>query len=241
MLDRAKRGTATPQQVFDYYLGWITDSSVTNHFQLIPDASVGVRASGWGMRVEIEDLRRVVKRAERAGRHVVVGGHSLGGTITTAYATWDFGGKPGARGLSGPRVHRRRQQPRRRSPRPTREQRLADLNAGSPWLTLRRHRRAVRGALQLHRLARRADRPELARRSARPVRLLPGEPEAAGAGHQPRRSTATRSTPRPRRRRSPPRRRTSATSRRAATRAAGTTPASSRRSSATRGCSRAGA
>jgi hypothetical protein len=51
--------------------------------------------------VEVEDLRRVVEKAERVGRHVVVGGHSLGGSITTAYATWNFGGKPGARGLSG--------------------------------------------------------------------------------------------------------------------------------------------
>ncbi len=40
VLDRAKRGKATPREVFDYYLGWITDSSVTNHFQPIPDASV---------------------------------------------------------------------------------------------------------------------------------------------------------------------------------------------------------
>ena len=53
------------------------------------------------MRVEIEDLRRVVKAAERTGRRVVLGGHSLGGTITTAYATWNFGGRPGARGLTG--------------------------------------------------------------------------------------------------------------------------------------------
>jgi hypothetical protein len=32
---------------------------------------------------------------------VVLGGHSLGGSITTAYATWDFSGEPGARDLSG--------------------------------------------------------------------------------------------------------------------------------------------
>jgi hypothetical protein len=32
---------------------------------------------------------------------LVVGGHSLGGSITTAYATWDFNGKPGAKGLDG--------------------------------------------------------------------------------------------------------------------------------------------
>jgi hypothetical protein len=53
------------------------------------------------MNTEIQDLRRVVLRAMKRGGKVVVGGHSLGGTMTTAYATWDFGGKPGARGLAG--------------------------------------------------------------------------------------------------------------------------------------------
>ena len=100
VLDRAKEGTATGQELFDYYLGWITNPSVTTHFQLIADADVAF-ARDWGMRVEIEDLRRVVKVARRRGRKVVVGGHSLGGSITTAYATWDFGGEPGAKGLSG--------------------------------------------------------------------------------------------------------------------------------------------
>ncbi|HMJ96289.1 MAG TPA: hypothetical protein VK486_10570 [Thermoleophilaceae bacterium] len=99
-LNRAKTGQLTGQQLFDYYLGWLTDSSVTNHFQFIPDADVAY-ARRWGMRVEIEDLRRVVRSAQRVGDHVVVGGHSLGGSITSAYATWNFGGKPGARGLSG--------------------------------------------------------------------------------------------------------------------------------------------
>jgi pimeloyl-ACP methyl ester carboxylesterase len=37
----------------------------------------------------------------RRGGKVVVGGHSLGGTMTTAYATWDSGGTSGARGLAG--------------------------------------------------------------------------------------------------------------------------------------------
>jgi pimeloyl-ACP methyl ester carboxylesterase len=41
-------------------------------------------------------------RAGRAGgRHVVLGGHSLGGWIATAYAAWDFGGRAGARDLDG--------------------------------------------------------------------------------------------------------------------------------------------
>src|SRR5213594_2844654 len=60
ILDRAKQGTATGRELFDYYLGWLTDPSITNHFELISDASVAF-AREWGMRVEIEDLRRVVK------------------------------------------------------------------------------------------------------------------------------------------------------------------------------------
>ena len=40
-LDLAKEGKATAQQLYDYYLGWITDPSITPHFQFIPDSSVG--------------------------------------------------------------------------------------------------------------------------------------------------------------------------------------------------------
>jgi len=100
VLDRAKTGSATGQELFDYYLGWITNPSVTTHFQIINDADVAY-ARAWGMNVAMEDLRRVVKLAMRRGRKVVVGGHSLGGSMTTAYATWDFDGKPGAKGLAG--------------------------------------------------------------------------------------------------------------------------------------------
>jgi hypothetical protein len=132
VLDRGKRGTASPREVFDYYLGWVTDPSVTNHVRLIPDAEVAF-ARRWGMRVEVEDLRRVVKQAERVGRHVVVGGHSLGGTITTAYATWNFNGWPGARGLSGLVFIDGGSNPVPIS-KPEAKQRLAGLNAGSPWL-----------------------------------------------------------------------------------------------------------
>jgi pimeloyl-ACP methyl ester carboxylesterase len=100
MLDRVKAHKATAQQLYDYYLGFIDDKSVTKHFKFIPDSQVGF-ARGWGMRVEVEDLRRVVRAAAKGGRRVVLGGHSLGGSITTAYATWDFGGRAGGRGLSG--------------------------------------------------------------------------------------------------------------------------------------------
>src|SRR4051794_37037759 len=121
VFDRAKAGTATPKQVFDYYLGWLDDSSISPHFQLIPDSQV-TYARQWGMNTEIQDLRRVVVKAEKLGGKVVVGGHSLGGTITTAYATWDFNGKPGARGSQGSSsstaaAARRRSRPTRRPSR----------------------------------------------------------------------------------------------------------------------------
>ena len=94
-----------------------TTTSAGSPTRASPTTSSSSRTRRWPTRAggvcasEIEDLRRVVKSAQRVGDHVVVGGHSLGGSITTAYATWNFGGKPGARGLAGPRVHRRRQQP----------------------------------------------------------------------------------------------------------------------------------
>jgi pimeloyl-ACP methyl ester carboxylesterase len=100
VLDQAKAGAVNGQQLFDYYLGYLTNPAVTTHFQFINDADVGY-AREWGMRTEIEDLRRVVLAAKKRGHKIVVGGHSLGGTITTAYATWDFNGVAGAKGLAG--------------------------------------------------------------------------------------------------------------------------------------------
>jgi hypothetical protein len=78
VLNQAKKGKATPKQIFDYYLGFVTDPSITKHFQFIPDADVAY-AREWGMRVEVEDMRRVVKSAKEKGGKVVLGGHSLGG------------------------------------------------------------------------------------------------------------------------------------------------------------------
>lgn len=132
VLTQAKFGKASTQRLFDYYLGYLTDKSVTNHFKSIPDSSVGY-AKQWGLRTEIEDLHRVVSAAKRKGGKVVLGGHSLGGTITTAYATWDFKGKPGARGLSG-LVYIDGGSGRK--PVTSRGAKIAlkTLKAGSPWL-----------------------------------------------------------------------------------------------------------
>ena len=38
MLDRAKAGTATPAQLFDYYLGYLSNPQITDHIAAIPTA-----------------------------------------------------------------------------------------------------------------------------------------------------------------------------------------------------------
>ncbi|MGH2927943.1 MAG: hypothetical protein ACRDL8_07050, partial [Solirubrobacteraceae bacterium] len=99
-LNAAKAGRADATQLFDYYLGWLKDSSIEPHFRMIDDASVRF-AKRWGMAVAVGDLHRVIAAAHRRGGRVALGGHSLGGSVVTAYATWDFGGRPGADGLAG--------------------------------------------------------------------------------------------------------------------------------------------
>lgn len=133
MFDRAKAGRATAKQVFDYYLGYLDDDSVTEHFQAIPDSEVGF-AREWGMATEIGDLRKVVTMATKQADHVVVGGHSLGATIATAYATWDFGGTAGAEGLSGLVLIDGASRPEPITTEQARES-LATLQTSSPWLT----------------------------------------------------------------------------------------------------------
>ena len=133
MLNKAKAGKATAQQVSDYYVNWIQDRSIKTHIQLIPDSQVGF-ARDWGMNTEIQDLRRVVLRAMKRGGKVVVGGHSLGGSITSAYATWDFSGKPGARGLAGLLFIDGGSGPTPIT-KDEASQKLNDLRGGTPWLS----------------------------------------------------------------------------------------------------------
>jgi hypothetical protein len=132
VLDRTLAGTQSLDDLFRYYLEWLTDPSITTHFQPVADASVPY-ARRWGMGVAIRDLRNVIKAARRGGNRVVLGGHSLGGTITVAYATWDFHGRAGARDLSGLVLI----DGGSGGTPPTRagaEQGLADLKTGSPFL-----------------------------------------------------------------------------------------------------------
>ena len=99
-LNKSKAGRATTTQTFNYYLGYLSNSAIKLHFQSIPNRSVTF-AKQWGMNVAVQDLHRVIGAAAKLGGKVVLGGHSLGGSVVTAYATWNFGGRPGASKLAG--------------------------------------------------------------------------------------------------------------------------------------------
>jgi len=105
LINQAKANRVSNQRVFDYYFGFITkgEAVVPDHFRFIPDSEVGF-AREWGMRVEIEDLRRVVKAAKRLRGKVVVGGHSLGGRLRPPTPPGTSTGRPGRRASPGSRT-----------------------------------------------------------------------------------------------------------------------------------------
>jgi hypothetical protein len=99
-LNLAKKGKVTGTQLFNYYLGYLSNPSVTKHFRILSPAAYSF-AKGWGVNVAVQDLHRVIGAARKLGGKVVLGGHSLGGSVVAAYATWNFGGHAGARDLAG--------------------------------------------------------------------------------------------------------------------------------------------
>jgi hypothetical protein len=144
LFDRGIRGTATLEAVRDYYIGWITNPNQPGPRFTPPDPASLRFASEWGLPTAIGDLRNVIRRARRQGKRVILGGHSLGASMATIYATWDFGGRPGYRDLDGlvlldggtlgtfARVPTPAQLERRL--RDVREQPFADLvGLGLPW------------------------------------------------------------------------------------------------------------
>jgi hypothetical protein len=150
VFDQAKEGVVSTKRMYDYYLGWmydhyldfITDPTLADHFERIPDDDVAF-ARGWGLNVAIEDLRRVVQGAKeegeekgkRVGGKVVLGGHSLGSSITTAYATWEFNGRPRTDELAGLVFIDGGSDPTPQVSEQEATQQLQDLEAGSPWLS----------------------------------------------------------------------------------------------------------
>jgi pimeloyl-ACP methyl ester carboxylesterase len=101
---QALKGEITPDEAFDYYLGWLTNGGTpADHYEFL-DTSTVPFAKRWGMKVALKDARQVVKQAhDAAGKkgEVFLGGHSLGASLAAAYAAWDFDGKPGYKDLDG--------------------------------------------------------------------------------------------------------------------------------------------
>jgi hypothetical protein len=84
--------TGDPQRAQDYYLGF--------RYKRVAGEDAKFAAE-WGLRLQLADLRSVIKRAAENGRQVVLGGHSAGASTAVAYAAWDFRGSPGYRDLDG--------------------------------------------------------------------------------------------------------------------------------------------
>jgi pimeloyl-ACP methyl ester carboxylesterase len=90
--DTSGFASGDPQRAQDYYLG----------FQYTRVAGKDVRfVANWGLKLQLADLRSVIRRARAGGRRVILGGHSAGASTAVAYAAWDFGGRPGYRDLDG--------------------------------------------------------------------------------------------------------------------------------------------
>ncbi len=101
VFESAERGDTSLQAMYDYYLGNITNGGTpADHFDFL-DASTVPFAKDWGMEVALEDARAVVRKAAKGGTSVLLGGHSLGASLTAAYASWDFSGDAGFEDLDG--------------------------------------------------------------------------------------------------------------------------------------------
>lgn len=100
VFEDALAGRKTLQQTLDYYVGWLTNPAITPHYQP-PDVSKLTFAADWGLRVQLEDARKVVLAAKKGGRRVILGGHSLGASAVVAYASWDFAGRAGYKDVDG--------------------------------------------------------------------------------------------------------------------------------------------
>lgn len=101
MFEQTLKGQKSLQQMFDYYLGFLDGATPPDQYSFV-EGNTHPYARDWGMEVALNDVRAVVLKARAKGkRKVVLGGHSLGGSLTVAYAAWDFNGRPGYKDIEG--------------------------------------------------------------------------------------------------------------------------------------------
>jgi len=142
MLLNVLNGKATLQQAFNYYLGWITDSTISPHYQPLKTSDYRF-ADQWGLAVAMGDLHNVVELARDGGKRTVfLGGHSLGGAEASIYPVWDFDGRGGYQdiagiiGIDGDAGLANGFGGMPTTSAATANAALAKLQAGSPWLDL---------------------------------------------------------------------------------------------------------
>ena len=149
-LNLLKQGKVSPTDFFNYYLGYLSNSSITNHVHNVPDSAVPF-ARQWGMNTEINDLRVVVKAAAKK-RPQRGDGRSFARRIDRDRLC-DLGlQRPTGRARPvRTRVDRRRQQSDARDGRPGTDlaEQPADLN---PLARVRRHSGAPCGPIRDGRL-----------------------------------------------------------------------------------------
>jgi hypothetical protein len=90
--DTSVFASGDPQRAQDYYLGFQYRRVAGEDARFVAD---------WGLKLQLADLRTVIRRARAGRRRVILGGHSAGASTAVAYAAWDFGGRPGYRDLDG--------------------------------------------------------------------------------------------------------------------------------------------
>ena len=100
MFEKGMKGEATLDEVYDYYLGFLIDPTVTDHVEFL-DTKAMPYAQNWGMKTVLNDTRAVVQRARKSGKRVALGGHSVGASLAISYAAWDFRGRAGYKDLDG--------------------------------------------------------------------------------------------------------------------------------------------
>jgi pimeloyl-ACP methyl ester carboxylesterase len=84
--------TGDADDAADYYLGFNYDRVLAEDVPFV---------SEWGFRTEMRDLRKVIRKAGKGGRQVILGGHSRGASSAVAYAAWGFRGGGGFRSIDG--------------------------------------------------------------------------------------------------------------------------------------------
>lgn len=79
--DTSGFASGDPEVAADYYLNFKYDRVAAADVPFVAD---------WGFATEMNDLHRVIEKAAKGGRSVILGGHSRGASSAVTYAAWDF-------------------------------------------------------------------------------------------------------------------------------------------------------